>query len=254
MRLHVYLPPRYDDFQMRYPVVVLLHPWGEDERFWTGRLQFHDLADHLINAGSVPPFIAAFPQGDKSFFVDAADPQDDFSSLIKLDPETYAGALEGYGKYGEHILYDVLAYVEKNFRVRAGRSGLSIGGLGMGAAGAAVLAFQSSEKFGAVGVHSPALFDEWHSGPPWIFGLGDKEAFARRDPVSLARSLSVDSGLRIYVDCGTEDEMSDPTADLHWALVECAIPHTYVSQPGQGDTAYWQAHLAEYLGFYAGGW
>ena len=74
MRVQVYLPPRYDDFNMRYPLVILLHPWGEDETFWTACLNLHELADHLINTGSVPPFIAAMPQGDKSFFIDAANP------------------------------------------------------------------------------------------------------------------------------------------------------------------------------------
>jgi len=254
MRVRIYLPPRYDDFKMRYPVVVLLHPWGEDEKFWTARLNFSELADHLINAGGVPPFIAAFPQGDKSFFIDAADPPDDFSALVKLDPETYVGALDGFGKYGEHLLFDVLSYVEKNFRTRAERSALVLGGVGMGAAGAAALAFRSPERFGAVGIHSPTLFDEWRSGPPWIFGLGDKVAFARRDPLALARSLTADSGLRIYIDCGTEDEMSGPASELHWTLVEGGIPHTYVSQPGEANSDYWKAHLAEYVGFFAGGW
>ncbi len=254
MRLHVYLPPRYDDFNMRYPVVILLHPWGEDETFWTARLQLNDLADHLINAGSIPPFIAAMPQGDKSYFIDAADPPDDFSALVRLDPEYYEGALQGYGKYGEHVLHDVLNTVEKKFRTRGDRFGLAIGGAAMGAAGAAVLAFRNPDRFGAVGIHSPTLFDEWRSGPPWIFGLGDKAALAKSDPVQLVRALPAASGLRIYVDCGTEDEMSGPASNLHWALVGCGTPHTYVSRPGEGSMEYWRAHLAEYLGFYAGAW
>ena len=254
MRVQVYLPPRYDDFNMRYPLVILLHPWGEDETFWTACLNLQELADHLINTASVPPFIAAMPQGDKSFFIDAANPPDDFSAVIKLDPEYYAGALEGYGKYGEHILLDVLPYINKNYRTRNNRAGLSIGGLGMGGLGAAAMAFREPERFGTVGIHSPVLFDAWRSGPPWIFGLGDKDAFAKRDPITMARSLEASAGLKIYIDCGTDDDNSEPASELHWALVETGVPHTYVSQPGHGSTDYWRAHLAEYIGFYAGGW
>jgi enterochelin esterase-like enzyme len=254
MRARVYLPPRYEDFTLRYPVIYLLHPWGADEGFWTDTLDFHHLADRLILPGILPPFIAVMPQGDKSFFVDAAHPGGDFSSIVRLDPEYYQGALEGAGRYGEHLLEDVMPFVEKNFRARSDRAGRVIAGVGMGAAGAAVLAFSHLGRFGAVGIHSPTLFDDWHTGPPWIFGLGDREASNRRDPIRLAGALRRDSGLQIYLDCGVEDEMSEPVANLHWALTDCGSPHTYVSQPGDHSPAYWSAHLAEYLGFYAGGW
>lgn len=253
MRLRIYLPPRYDDFNLRYPVIYLLHPWGEDEHFWTDRLGFQHLADQLINPGIVPPFIAVMPQGDKSFFIDAAQPNGDFSSLIRLDPEHYDAALEGAGRYGEHILDDVIPFIEKNFRVRREQRGRIIAGIDMGGTGAAVLAFSHPDQFGAVGIHSPTLFDEWRAGPPWIFGLGDKEALARRDPIALANQLNPAEGLRIYLDCGVGDDMSEPSANLHWALTNCRIPHTYVSQPGEHTAEYWAAHMAEYLGFYAGG-
>ncbi len=254
MRLCIYLPPRYDDFKLRYPVLYLLHPWGADEHFWTDVLDFHHLADRLINPGIVPPFIAVMPQGDKSFFIDAAHPGGDFAAVVRLDPEYYRGALEGAGRYGEHMLEDVIPYVEKNLRTKTGRNARAIAGVDMGGAGAAVLAFGYESHFRTVGIHSPTLFDDWRVGPPWIFGLGDQEAFGRRDPITLVSGLGPASGLRIYLDCGVSDEMSESVAALHWALTDCGIPHTYVSQPGAHDATYWSAHLAEYLGFYAGGW
>jgi enterochelin esterase-like enzyme len=254
MRISVYLPPRYEDFNLRYPVIYLLHPWGSDEHFWLDGLEFHHLADQLINPGILPAFIAVMPQGDKSFFIDAAHPGGDFSTITRLDPEYYAGALEGAGRYGEHLLDDVIPFVEKNFRARTERNARVIGGVDMGATGAAVLAFSQPQRFGTVGIHSPTLFDEWHVGPPWIFGLGDREAADRRDPILLAADLNPDGGQRIYVNCGVDDDMSEPTDNLHWALTDCGIPHTYVSQPGGHDIAYWSAHMGEYLGFYAGGW
>ena len=71
MRMHLYLPPAYDKTALHYPVIYLLHPWGKDEHFWTEALQVHQVADHLIQAGAIPPFIAVMPQGDKSFFINA---------------------------------------------------------------------------------------------------------------------------------------------------------------------------------------
>src|SRR5947207_2997110 len=81
MRVQVYLPPDYGERRARYPLLVLLHPWGADERYWVDHLCFHEVADHLIGAGAIPPFIAVMPQGDKSFFLNAADPGGDFSMI-----------------------------------------------------------------------------------------------------------------------------------------------------------------------------
>lgn len=254
MRLQVYLPPYYDQFSMRYPVIYLLHPWGETEHFWADTLDLTVLADRLINAGTIPPFIAAMPQGDKSFFLDAADPTDDFSRIVRLDPDYYADALSGYGQYGEHVLSTVIPYVDRYFRTRIDRAGRAIGGIGMGATGAGVLALQAPAGFGALGIHSPILFDDNRRGPPWIFGLGDDEMFARRDIIALAKQATPDVSLRIFLDCGVDDEMSERASDLHWALVERRIAHTYVSRPGGHDPVCWRNHLAEYLGFYTGGW
>jgi enterochelin esterase-like enzyme len=256
MRLRLYLPPYYGEFDVRYPVVYLLHPWGEDEHYWTDELRFHQVADHLINAGTIPPFIAVMPQGDKSFFVNAEDPGGDFSMIVRLAPDFYAGALDGYGDYADYILQDVIPAVERTEQTRTDRAGRVIGGVSMGGAGAAVLAFTHPRHFGAVGIHSPFLFTAERLGPPWIFGLGDEEAFARLDPVHLAKRLSPGDALRIHVDCGADDEMgmSAPTADLHYALVERDVPHAYVSLPGRHNADYWRANLAQYLGFYAAGW
>jgi enterochelin esterase-like enzyme len=194
------------------------------------------------------------PQGDKSFFVNAADPGGDFSMIVQFDPDTYRGALEGYGDYADYVIDDVIPYIEQRFAVRAERSARVIAGSAMGGAGAAALAFSYPNVFGAVGIHSPTLFSEERLGPPWIFGLGDAAAFALRDPQTLASSLRSDDGLRIYLDCGYDDERHVPTSNLHYALIEKNIPHTYLTRSNIHDAHYWRTHLAEYLGFYAAGW
>lgn len=254
MRLHLYLPPGYDEGHGHYPVVYLLHPWGEDEHYWTAVLRVHEVADRLIAAGTLPPFIAAMPQGDKSFFINAADPGGDFSMVQRLDPDFFAGALEGYGDYGDYVLEDVIPYVERTFRARRGRSARAIAGISMGGTGAAVLAFTHPQMFSAVGIHSPALFSDQRLGPPWIFGLGDEEAFAERDPVHLARRLKPHISPRILLDCGQQDEFMLSVEELRWTLIERSIHHTFITGPGGHSPDYWQAHLAEYLGFYAAGW
>lgn len=254
MRLHVYLPPGYHTESRLYPVVYLLHPWGEDELFWTKTLRLHTIADHLIQVGTLPPFIAVMPQGDKSFFVNAEDAGGDFSLMLQLDPDFFAGAMEGYGDYGDYVLDDVIPLVEHRLKVQARRPHRVIAGIGMGAAGAAVLAFTHPHVFSAVGIHSPVLFDGERLGPPWIFGLGDPLAFAERDPIQLARRLDPADQPRIYLDCGRQDEHNDPVQELHRALLLRNVAHVYERRRGDHTQEYWRTHLAEYLGFYAAGW
>jgi enterochelin esterase-like enzyme len=253
MRLCVYLPPHYRESGPRCPVVYLLHPWGPDERFWADALHFHEVADHLIEAGAIPPFVAVMPQGDKSYFINAADPGGDFSPILRLDPDTFEGALDGYGDYGDYVLQDVLPTAERTYQVRADQAGRVIAGIGMGATGAAALAFQHPDVFGAVGIHSPAL-EIRHSGPPWIFGLGDPEALAERHPASLAARLPRRSGLRIYLDGGYDDDDAEAVIELHHTLIERGVQHNYAASPGESDADTWAARLPEWIGFYAAGW
>ncbi|MCC6906247.1 MAG: hypothetical protein IT326_10420, partial [Anaerolineae bacterium] len=233
MRLIVYLPVGYDLYGMRYPAAYLLHPWGADERIWVDQIGFIETADALIHSGVVPPFIAVMPQGDKSFFINAQDRGGDFSLLTRLEPEYYAGALTGYGDYGDYLLDEVIPLIDRTYRTRASREARAIAGLSMGAAGAAVLAFSRPDLFSVVGIHSPLLFSERRPGPPWIFGMGEEQAFSPRDPVSLAAALDRDVNLRIYLDCGLDDERAWRAADLHAALKARHIPHTYTCRPGQ---------------------
>ena len=194
------------------------------------------------------------PQGDKSFWTNAADPGGDFSPIVKLDPNFFEGALDGYGDYADYVIEDVIPFVERRYEVRTDRTARVVAGISMGGAGAASLAFTNPDCFGAVGIHSPALFGGGQLGPPWIFGLGDPAAFAMRDPAHLVADLPANANLRIYLDCGQDDDMSPRAADLHYALVEHDIQHTYISRPGQHNGSYWGENLAEYLGFYAAGW
>jgi len=254
MRLHIYLPPLYGQFELRYPVLYLLHPWGEDEHYWAQALDLAHSADHLIHAGAVPPFVAVMPQGDKSFFLDAADPGGDFTPMMRLDPQYFAGALEGYGDYGSYLIHDVIPFVEKELLVRGSRASRAVAGVEMGATGAAALAFTHPDMFCAVGIHSPLLFSKTRLGPPWIFGLSDDASFAPRSPLHLARHLAPSVPPRIYLDCTQADESAEEVHALHIALDVRKIPHTYQRWDGDGGPAAWQTHLAEYLGFYAAGW
>ncbi len=257
MRVRVVTPPGYDPAG-RHPVVYLLHLWGRDERYWTDRLGLHLRLAEGVWAGALPPMVLALPQGDKSFYVNAADPPGiDWKSLpLDWEDEFFQGALELYGRYGDYLLHEAIPFVEAAYAVRRDRAGRAIGGLSMGGAGAAVHAFGEPGRFCAVGIHSPAIFPgAGQGGPPWIFGMGDAEAFARRDPAQVAaRFVTPGNQPRIWLDCGWEDPMRDTVEALHGALLARSLAHDYHLWPGGHNGGYWTAHVDDYLAFYGRGW
>ena len=57
-RCLIYTPPGYDtNAKMRYPVLYLLHGWGENELGWTFQGHVDDIMDNLIAAGKTKPFL-----------------------------------------------------------------------------------------------------------------------------------------------------------------------------------------------------
>ncbi|MBN2470133.1 MAG: esterase family protein [Anaerolineae bacterium] len=258
MRIRVVTPPGYDPAQ-EYPVLYLLHLWGSHERFWTDRLAVHARLEEGIAAGTLPPMIIAMPQGDKSFYINAADPP----GIIWEDSphndasEYFYDGFDCYGNYGDYLLKEAIPYVEEHYPVRTDRAGRAIGGLSMGAAGAAVHAFTDPGRFCAVGMHGLAVFyrEDGPGAPPWIFGIDDEDAFARRDPSALAgRFVTRKNQPRIWVDCGWDDPLRANVEIFHDALLEMGLAHDYHIWPGGHDGAYWSQYVSDYLRFYARGW
>jgi hypothetical protein len=57
-RCFVYLPPGYDtNARARYPVLYLLHGWGENEEDWSKKGQVDLMMDNLLAAGKVKPML-----------------------------------------------------------------------------------------------------------------------------------------------------------------------------------------------------
>ena len=57
-RAYIYTPPGYDtDAKMHYPVLYLLHGWGENEQGWTFQGHVDQIMDNLIAAKKAKPMI-----------------------------------------------------------------------------------------------------------------------------------------------------------------------------------------------------
>src|SRR5437868_1289515 len=74
----IYLPADYETSNRTYPVVYLLHGYGDDQ---TGWLQFGEVnryADKAIAEGKIPPMIIVMPDAQGTFYINSYDGKNNY--------------------------------------------------------------------------------------------------------------------------------------------------------------------------------
>lgn len=165
-RCFVYTPPDYEsNSRTRYPVLYLLHGWGENEQGWTTQGHVEFIMDNLIAANKAKPMIivmdnlnAVKPGEDASLY--AARSIIARQSMADVPPPPGQGAARG-GRGGfptqwgdtftEMMLSDLIPMVERTYRVLLGRENRAIAGLSMGGAQTFKTALNNLDKFAYLG-------------------------------------------------------------------------------------------------------
>jgi len=241
----VLLPPSYDtEKSRRYPVVYFLHGLGDNEQFFIHSGAFN-LVEDLWEQHQLADFLIVTPQAGTSFYINARD---------------------GELRYEDFFLEEFLPGIEKRYRAESGRSNRGIAGISMGGYGALHIAFRHPQLFRAVAVHSAALLENLPSisvegASPQITALRralggafgtpfDSGFWNRNDPLRIARAANL-GGLKIYFDCGSEDDYGfDGGAEaLDKLLTARHFPHEYHLYSGSHDWTYFAQHLPASLGF-----
>jgi len=210
-----------------FPVLYLLHGLTDDYTMWQRRTSVERYADA---AG----LMIVMPDGHRSFYCN--------------DPRPW-----GYA-YEDHIVKDVVGFVDKTFPTIADRSGRAIGGLSMGGYGSMMLALRHADIFSAVSSHSSAFYFA-HQALDRVVGIDDFAAAlpaGEYDVFSLAERLKASGdALAIRIDCGTEDGLIESNREFHTHLDALGIAHEYVEHPGEHNWAYWDEHVQETIAFVA---
>ncbi len=234
MKYGVYLPKGYDDVankDKRWPLAIWLHGMFEDH------MRFHTrggapVLDKTVGAGKLPPCVFVTANGGAtSMYVNRKD-----------------------ARWEDLITADLLAHLEKEYRVSTRREERAILGVSMGGMAALRIAFTKPELFGVVGAHSAAVFPEDPAALPERlksrasqFGLDEvfgnpieKEPWQKANPLCLAQAAEAKrlASLRIYFDAGTEDRYGFATGNeaLHEALEAKKIEHTWRLIQGGGHS------------------
>ncbi|MFZ0411281.1 MAG: alpha/beta hydrolase family protein [Candidatus Acidiferrales bacterium] len=239
------LPPSYDAAKdARFPILYLLHGIGGNQQTILGGGGLN-LVEDLWERHAIGDFLIVTPDGDSSFYINSRD---------------------GRVRYEDFLIREFFPYIERRYRVNGSRATRGISGISMGGYGALHLAFRHPELFGSVSAHSAALLLQLPRVSATggaasaemsllgdVFGSPPDPAFWRRnDPLELARTAPL-AGLKIYFDCGTEDEYGfyRGALKLDEILTGRKITHEFHLDPGGHDWTYFAEHLPESLEFHS---
>jgi enterochelin esterase-like enzyme len=165
-RAYVYTPPDYDtNTRARYPVLYLLHGWGENEQGWHTQGHVDAIMDNLIaekkarpmiivmdNLNAVKPGESAalyFARGSITQAVPQPPPPPP-GGAPPPGPGRGRGSLAS-GVFTEMMLTDLVPMVERTFRAAPGRENRAMAGLSMGGAQTFGTALAHLDKFAYLG-------------------------------------------------------------------------------------------------------
>jgi S-formylglutathione hydrolase FrmB len=239
----IVLPASFDaDKTKHFPILYALHGLGDNEQFFV-HSGLWNVVEDLRERGELKDFLIATPAGGAAFYINSKD---------------------GKVRYEDFLLQEFFPFIEKRYRALPGRAHRAISGVSMGGYGALHLAFRHPQLFGSVSAHSAALIEKLPAflNTPQsprsrvlgsVFGIPPDIAFWNASsPLNLARSSNL-SGLKIYFDCGDQDDYgfeAGATA-LDKILTARKIPHEFHLYPGRHDPSYFAAHLPASLAFHS---
>ncbi|MDE6085158.1 MAG: esterase family protein [Muribaculaceae bacterium] len=231
-KVMVVTPAGYNDaqnFGRHYPVVYLLHGYGDDYECWPKRTQ--PALDSLATNWNM---IFVCPDGRNSWYFDS-----------RTDPKKQ---MESY------ITRELVPYIDANYRTIPDPAHRAITGLSMGGHGALRLAILHSDIWGNAGSTSGGVDlipfpGNWEISKALGPYEDNKELWEKSTVISLASTLQPGQ-LNIIFDCGTEDFFAEVNENLHKELLKHKIPHDYISRPGNHSHPYWRNAILFQLQFF----
>jgi enterochelin esterase-like enzyme len=240
----VLLPKEYEKGNSSFPVVYLLHGFGEDETGWYKWGLINYYVD--LNESETVPMVYVMPQGFNTYWVNK-----------------YNGTFP----YMDMLVGEMVPLIDSLFRTVKDPHQRAVMGYSMGGYGAMILPAKNPDIF-KTGIALSMSFrnDEQYLDEPqgvfdlqWgsVFGGIGRSGTARLTDYYLnfnpfhffknAGDLSL-NGQNYYFDCGDDEEsLIIPNNDLHCLLRELNIKHEFRVNNGAHNWDYWHKALPEAL-------
>ncbi|MBP9986307.1 MAG: hypothetical protein KBT44_00085 [Bacteroidales bacterium] len=243
----VLLPADYtQDTTKRYPVVYMLHGYGDNNNSWNGNyLHANDKIQSLESKG-MGDMIYVFPRGFNSY---------------------YCNTYDGKYRYMDMFVEELVPYIDKSLRTIPDRNHRSITGYSMGGFGAMVLAEKHPEVFLCSAPLSMSFrtdkqymsesMNGWNGQWGSIFGGIGEAGEGRLTPYyrehcpyyqfTPANAATL-SQVKWYFTCGDDEEQLLIANDsLHVQLCQMDFAHEFRVADGAHTSTYWMEALNEVL-------
>lgn len=238
----VILPPEYENSQERFPVVYLLHGYGDDETAWYRGGNIQQYIDMYRNV-SVPA-IYVMPEGFNNYWVNRYN-----------------------GRYNlmDCITQELVSEIDRLYRTIPEATSRAVMGYSMGAYGALVMAAKNPGTFNtAIALSISFRTDEQYLAEPsgvfdqqWgsVFGgVGTSgqarltDHFVKHSPFHFFTEPADPSlsGQNYFIDCGDDEETLSVTCnELHALMRDRQVKHEYRMRNGAHTWDYWHKALPE---------
>lgn len=235
----VYLPPDYETSQRTYPVLYLLHGYGDSQRSWIHFCELPYFVDKAINEGKATPMIIVMPDANTR--------------------ARYGNDVKGEWPFEDFFFKEFIPYIETTYRIKSEKAYRAIGGNSMGGWGAFLYGLHHPDFFVAACPLSAA------TGPLTLDEA--KKTLMRQDPnipdslvLKYFKTQSVPElinqvpddqkkAVRWYIDCGDDDFLYEGNSLVHIAMRKMEIPHEFRMRQGGHGWGYWRVSLPSVLEF-----
>ena len=219
-RCFVYTPPDYDTGKSKYPVLYLLHGWGENEQGWHVQGHADLILDNLIAAKKAKPMIIVMDN------LNAVKPGEDgtiFSARwLWPQPPPNRRGLAGFtgATFTEMLFTDLIPMIERTYRALPGRENRAMAGLSMGGFQTFLTTLSNLDKFAYIGGFSGSTGGFGGTFDPKTSNNG---VFA--DAAAFNKKVKV-----LFLGIGSEE--GPRTKNFSEALTGAGIHNIYFESPG----------------------
>jgi enterochelin esterase family protein len=212
----VYTPPGYEQQpDKKYPLLVLQHGSGDNQRTWVDHGKAHWIFDNLIAGGQAVPMVVMMLDGHPLGMVgrEAGD----------------AKRIAAQEAFERELFDDAMPLVESHYRVEKEAARRAIAGLSMGGAQSLSVGMTNLDRFGWVGAFS--------AGPPAQARLDKFVA----DPAAANEKLKL-----LWIAVGHDDFLRERSDQLAVLLKDKGIRHTFKITDGDHSWPVWRGYLAQF--------
>lgn len=245
----VYFPEEYDSNVRSYPVIYLLHGYGDDHTTWINKGNISWYADAAIKSGKIPPVIIIMPDAGVSMYVNSFD---------------------GKNNYEDFFIKEFMPAVESSYRIKQSKYSRGIAGHSMGGWGCLLYALKYPDLFIATAPMSAGIHDDkdivTYDDQRWETVFGSIFGYHLKSTERLNKDWYKNSILKIVeekpqedlqkvkirISSGDQDYLLKGSLLLHLALSQKNINHQLRINEGAHTWLFWRSDITDALEFIAG--